>query len=200
MSDPGPPAASASPRDDRYLANQLRHGRALAGKLHALSGADAVALAEAIVLLGLAAPLIRLVPFRTIAAAMSTPIGSARHDAAVIAATVERVAWAIDRSAKRVPTRALCFERGLAAHLMLRRRGIDSTLVYGVAPGGSDGSVLRAHVWVHVDSVEVTGGGDLTGGDDLTGYAPLASFPSGRTHTGPLRPRPPLPAVHERDA
>ena len=74
MSDPGPPAASASPRHDRYLANQLRHGRALAEKLHALSGADAVALAEAIVLLGLAAPLIRLVPFRTIAAAMSTPI------------------------------------------------------------------------------------------------------------------------------
>jgi hypothetical protein len=93
-----------------------------------------------------------------------------------------------------VPTRALCFERGLAAHLMLRRRGIDSTLVYGVAPGDSDGSVLRAHVWVHVDSVEVTGGGDLTG------YAPLASFPSGRTQTGPLRPRPPLSAIHERDA
>ncbi len=194
MSDPGPPAASASPRHDRYLANQFRHGRALAGKLHALSGADAVALAEAIVLLGLAAPLIRLVPFRTIAAAMSTPIGSARHDAAVIAATVERVAWAVDRSAKRVPTRALCFERGLAAHRMLRRRGIDSTLVYGVAPGDSDGSALRAHVWVHVDSVEVTGGGDLTG------YAPLASFPSGRTHTGPLRARPPLPTIHERDA
>lgn len=197
MSEPVIPAkslvrtTSAPSWADRNLGKHFPRVRLLVAKLCALSGTDAVALAEASVLMTLARPLIRLVPFRTIAAAVSTARKPSGHDAFVIAATVDRVAWAVDRSAKRVPTRALCFERGLAAHVMLRRRGLDSTLVYGVAPGDGAGSVLRAHVWVHVDDVEVAGGGEASA------YAPMVSFPPGRTHTTPLRARLLQPIVPE---
>ncbi|MEO8113933.1 MAG: lasso peptide biosynthesis B2 protein, partial [Phenylobacterium sp.] len=57
-----------------------------------------------------------------------------------------RVRWAIVAVARRLPWRALCFEQGLAAHWMLRRRGTPATLHYGVA--GSAEAGLKAHVWV----------------------------------------------------
>ena len=56
---------------------------------------------------------------------------------------------------RRVPWRALCFEQGLAAQIMLRRRGIASTLYYGAAPDKAEG--LSAHVWVRDGAIDVVG-------------------------------------------
>ncbi len=59
-----------------------------------------------------------------------------------------------------------CFERGLAAHAMLRRRGLQSVLYYGAAGAGG----LRAHVWVRCAGV------DVVGGDEAPDFAFLARF------------------------
>ncbi len=70
----------------------------------------------------------------------------------------EETAYWLRRSvlalARRVPWRALCFEQGIAAHLLLRRRQLATTLHYGAAT--IDGE-LQAHVWVTSGSTEVVG-------------------------------------------
>jgi hypothetical protein len=61
---------------------------------------------------------------------------------------------AVDRASRFIPWRIVCFPEGLAAHWMLRRRGVPSFVHYGLRnakPG------LTAHVWVSVDGQIVTG-------------------------------------------
>jgi hypothetical protein len=82
---------------------------------------------------------------------------------------VTRLQWAMRGWSTRVPWRCLCFEQGLAAHLMLRRRGIASTLYYGVAPIREN--AIEAHVWVRV------GCQDIIGGENAAEFVPLATFP-----------------------
>ena len=67
-----------------------------------------------------------------------------------------RARWAVDRLADAVPWRAVCFQRGLALHWMLRRRGLPSLLHYGV--GRTDG--VSAHVWVSLDGKVLIGGAE----------------------------------------
>jgi hypothetical protein len=75
------------------------------------------------------------------------------------------VAWGIGAAARRVPWRSKCLEQAIAAKMMLRRRGVHSTLYLGVTrePTG-------AHAWVRV------GGWNVTGGQDVSRYAVVASF------------------------
>ena len=108
---------------------------------------------------------VRLVPFRTLAERLS------RGGDAGETADAETAYWlwrAVQAWAKRLPWRTLCFEQGLAAHALLRRRGLASTLHYGAAT--IDGE-LKAHVWVTSDNVEVVG---CESRDD---YGLLARFP-----------------------
>lgn len=88
---------------------------------------------------------------------------------------LERCAWAIAVVAKRSPVRALCFERGITAMWMLRRRGFDPTLYYGLRMHENDG--LKGHVWVLVDGYGITGAGLSAD------YKTMASFPPDREHT-----------------
>jgi hypothetical protein len=66
-----------------------------------------------------------------------------------------------------VPWKAVCFQRGLAVHVMLRRRGIGSVLHYGVSQ--SDG--LKAHVWVRA------AGHDVIGCEEASAFTCLATYP-----------------------
>lgn len=84
--------------------------------------------------------------------------------------TIKRVRWAIAAASRRVPWRTMCFEQGLAAHLMLRRRGLPSVLYYGAAPNKEKG--LAAHVWVRVGVIEIVGC------EIADQFAVLAVFPS----------------------
>jgi hypothetical protein len=68
-----------------------------------------------------------------------------------------------------MPWRTLCFQQGLAAQLMLRRRGIPSVLYYGAAQDDLNG--LYAHVWVRDGDV------DVIGGEIAYRFAILATFP-----------------------
>lgn len=133
------------------------------------------AFGEALMLVILAAPVVRFLPLRWIGhIASAGPFGRPPANADRGEVITWMVAWAVDRAAKRSPFRAKCFEQGLAAQIMLRRRGIDSTLLYGVTPDKNPNRPLRAHVWIETDRFPVVGDSDP---DE---FALLATWPEGR--------------------
>lgn len=136
-----------------------------------LDGRSKGALVEAFLLLAAGSLAIGLLPFRRTAALMGgAPRQVQRGDPAEQARTVNRCAWALNFWADRVPWRAVCFQRGLALHWMLRRRRLPSVLHYGVAQSAPEG--LRAHVWVS------SGGRIAMGGEQAPNFTCLASFPA----------------------
>lgn len=138
----------------------------LARPSHArLRPSDWLMLAEALAALALASLAISLLPFRKVAAAASRP---GRKAAAADSQTVRRVRGSVQAWARRVPWRTVCFQKGLALHWMLRRRGIGSVLLYGAR---REGEGLEAHVWVDVD------GETVIGGREAPSFACLARFP-----------------------
>ena len=79
----------------------------------------------------------------------------------------------VRRVARRLPARFACLPQAVAAHRMLRRRGVPSRLVFGVrrpAPGRRP----RYHAWVTVD------GACVIGGREIETWAPLCARPPGR--------------------
>lgn len=110
-------------------------------RLKALTNEDWRLLAEASVALVRASLAVRLLPFRKALVSSSGPVGKAdsRFE-------LQRAAWAVRAAARRLPIRAVCFQQGLALQAMLRRRGRDARLHYGVRSGADEG--LTAHVWV----------------------------------------------------
>jgi hypothetical protein len=131
-----------------------------------IGAADWLLLGEALLALGWASLAIRILPFRRVAASASRPRAPARRRATAAA----KICWAVEAWARRVPWKAVCFQRGLAAHVMLRRRGLNSILHYGVAR--KEGEGLSAHVWVSLD------GPILLGGREAPDFICLATFPS----------------------
>jgi hypothetical protein len=67
----------------------------------------------------------------------------------------KNVSWAITRAARYTPFNAVCLPQAMAAHRMLRRRGIASVMHFGAARGQSNR--LDAHAWLDAAGVEVTG-------------------------------------------
>lgn len=131
-----------------------------------LGTADYALLAEALATLALASLAIRFVPFRTLTARVSRPPRRARR-----AAELRRLRWAVEAAARRVPWKAVCFQRALCLQAMLRRRGVPSVMHYGIAK--EPGNALKAHVWLSVD------GETVIGGADAHRFACVATFPSG---------------------
>lgn len=80
---------------------------------------------------------------------------------------VDWVAWAIEHTATRRRMDRMCLPRALAAHAMLRRRGIASRLCLGVARSGDD---IAAHAWIQV------GERTIAGGDGAGRFTQLAAF------------------------
>lgn len=72
------------------------------------------------------------------------------------------ISWAIESVSARALINASCLPRALAAHAMLRRRGIASRLCLGVAREKSE---LIAHAWVEIGHDKIVGG---AGPDGLT--------------------------------
>ncbi len=77
------------------------------------------------------------------------------------------IAWAVETAAVKPWINALCLPRALAAHAMLRRRGIASRLCLGIARKESG---LAAHAWVEVGKQKINVG------STEAGYARLAEF------------------------
>jgi hypothetical protein len=77
------------------------------------------------------------------------------------------VSWAVETVGAKSRVSALCLPRALAAHAMLRRRGIASRLCLGVARDGQD---LAAHAWVEV------GGREIVLNPETARFSRLAEF------------------------
>jgi hypothetical protein len=78
------------------------------------------------------------------------------------------VLWSVETVGARRWMNALCLPRALAAHAMLRRRGIASRLCLGVARAGGE---LSAHAWVET---RIETGWMATGQE--CGFTRLAAF------------------------
>ena len=77
------------------------------------------------------------------------------------------VSWSVDNVGAKRWVNALCLPRALAAHAMLRRRGIVSRLCLGVA---RNQGALGAHAWVEI------GNDKIVGGAEADGFTRLATF------------------------
>jgi len=86
------------------------------------------------------------------------------------------VSWAIDTLGARPWIHALCLPRALAAHAMLRRRGIASQLCLGVKRGTG---ALDAHAWVEVRHDKIVGGAEAAD------FTRLAAFGTATMHEAP---------------
>ena len=113
--------------------------------------APAALLAEAGAAILAASLAIRARPFRTIAERLDQPAG---HRPAADGETAYWIRRAVLAWGRRLPWRAKCFEQGLAAAWMLRRRGLAYALHYGAA---NRNGRLDAHVWVKSGATPVVG-------------------------------------------
>jgi Transglutaminase-like superfamily len=116
---------------------------------------------------------VRIVPFRWLCRLVERPLrptelrGDARSDAR---AEVRR---AIRRANRRLPGTTVCFPWAIAAHEMLRRRGVPTVMYCGAATSSATG--LTAHVWLQDGDVGVAGY------QASRGYLTLARFPANST-------------------
>lgn len=119
---------------------------------------------EAVILLAVMATGVRLLPFRRAIRLGSCGIaGTPRPD------RMRQTGRAVEFAATVVPWRSVCLQQGLALQWMLRRRGLDARLRYGIASQRE--SRLEAHVWVTVEDITVLGG------DQAAPFATVATFP-----------------------
>ncbi len=144
-------------------------------KFRRLSWPDRGLLVEAVTWLAIASAAIAVLPFPRIAEIASRGPNRISPEDDARQSLVGRTRWAIAAASARVPWRAVCFQQGLAAHLMLRRRGINSVLYYGAAH--TPDSALSAHVWVRAGNL------DVVGCESASQYALLATFPAQRPRT-----------------
>lgn len=98
-----------------------------------------------------------LVPFRRIAGWLGTPgAESAETASAEDIQTAKEIGWAVGVLGRRVPWDGRCLAQALAATGMLRRRGLEGTVSFGVRQGESAG--FDAHAWLRLGTCVVTGG------------------------------------------
>lgn len=112
-------------------------------------------LIEAVAALTLASVLLKALRFDRLARRLGRHMaeGPSDPDRAAVR-TARLVRWAVTAAADRLPWKPVCLPRAVAAHWMLRRRGLASTLYLGLdASRGYD-----AHAWVRLGRVVVTGG------------------------------------------
>lgn len=84
---------------------------------------------------------------------------------------VDDIRWAVLTVARYGPLSFVCFPQALAAHAMLRRRGIRSVMHYGVRRSAD--RKMRAHTWLEVDHRM------LLGGESAMLFAPIHSTGTG---------------------
>ena len=113
---------------------------------------------------------LRVLPVRWIFRWLEHPLRGAA--ASPSPGAVERIRWAVLTVARYGPLPFVCFPQALAAHAMLRRRGISSIMHYGVRRSAD--RQLRAHTRLEVDHRM------LLGGESALLFAPIHSTNSSR--------------------
>jgi hypothetical protein len=112
---------------------------------------------EALIALAIARIAMALLPFRRVAAWMGTP-GTETPATATAADTklAKEIGWAVAVLARRVPWDGRCLAQALAGTGMLRHRGLEGTVSFGVCRG--EIAEIGAHAWLRFGSIMVTGG------------------------------------------
>ncbi|HEX6770744.1 MAG TPA: lasso peptide biosynthesis B2 protein [Acidobacteriaceae bacterium] len=131
----------------------------------ALSVSDRFLVAEAFAALCAARFALALLPARWIFRWLERPFRKAGTQE--MREVPERVRWAVLTVARYGPLSFVCFPQALAAHAMLRRRGIGSIMHYGVRRSAD--RQMRAHTWLEVEHRM------LLGGESATLFAPIHS-------------------------
>jgi mRNA-degrading endonuclease toxin of MazEF toxin-antitoxin module len=111
-------------------------------------------------LLGLAAALLRLAPFRRLAPVLGVPIGAVAFSPIVEpgqAGRARMVRCAILRAARVAPFRSDCLPQALAAVILCRMLGVPASSHLGVRLEDVS-KQMSAHAWVCSGPVAVTGG------------------------------------------
>ena len=101
---------------------------------------------------------VRLGRFGRVAEELARPVSvtDATSDAGAAALEVRGLIHAVCR---RLPARPACLVRAVAAHQMLTRRGVGSTVVLSVSPSGRPG--IKAHAWLEAAGTVVTGRSEM---------------------------------------
>jgi putative nucleotidyltransferase-like protein/transglutaminase superfamily protein len=142
---------------------RVRHSRW--NRWRALPGAKKRLLLEAFATLLASRCSLALLPVRWIFRWLERPVHQVTRsrDSDVL----ERIRWAVLSVARYGPISFVCFPQALAAHAMLRRRGISSIMHYGVRRSAD--RTIRAHTWLEVDHRM------LLGGESALDFAPIHS-------------------------
>ena len=144
----------------------MARSRSTLGKLRTLSrvGLRQQALvAEAIAAMLRARIVVLLRPFPKVSKRFGefVPPSDPRVTAHGVGATPEQaqiardVGWAVAAAAPFMPFRSVCLQQAMAAHAMLRRRGIPCVMHFGAGKG--DEKPIDAHAWLDAAGVKVTG-------------------------------------------
>lgn len=80
-----------------------------------------------------------------------------------------KVGRVVGKVVRHLPFRARCLPQAMAAQWMLRRRGVNSVLVFGARRSGGDGP-LEFHAWL------MAGGECVVGGNDIGSYSAFPPF------------------------
>jgi hypothetical protein len=127
-------------------------------------------LVEAVYNLAVASLAIKALPFRKVVGRAEREVSRLEPCSALPEVQIKRMVWAIEACARLLPWRTVCFQKGLALHWMLQRRGVRTVLHYGVAQDPERG--LVAHVWV------TQGEKAIIGAEEAPNFTCLASFPA----------------------
>ena len=125
------------------------------GRFARLSWRERGLLFETFFLLGLGRFLVVMVPFRHVAPLLGVLNGG--HNPVLNEADLEDVkliSYWVRFTGRHTPFTSNCFNKALAAHFMLRRRGIANTLCLGVT---KEGQTMEAHAWLRGGEQIVTG-------------------------------------------
>jgi len=108
--------------------------------------------AEAWICLAIARLMLVFMPFKRIVPFLKRKKANRRADHVRLG----MIQLAIARACVRSPWRTKCFEQALAAKMMLNRRGIESTVSFGLRKA-SAGDAIEAHAWLQSGDFVVTG-------------------------------------------
>ena len=75
------------------------------------------------------------------------------------ARVAKEIGWAVRAAAPFMPFRSVCLQQAMAAHAMLKRRGVPSVMHFGAGrnAGMTGGKPIDAHAWLDAGGVKVTG-------------------------------------------
>jgi hypothetical protein len=139
-------------------------------KFRQLSWRDRLFLVEAAFWLVIATFAVAVLPLRNFGGLAAVPDPRREGPQQTGAQIGREVCWAIVACAARLPWRTGCLQRGIAAQIMLKRRGIPSVLHFDGAI--HDGHALAAHIWTRDLNLR------LINDETDSRFVPLAPFPS----------------------